>query len=82
MNFTGFEEWQYQPIGATERWVFGRKIRGIVRVPIALVYSDHASRHFWYWQVYKDDETLSGSQTFYEAIDICEKESGFLDWSK
>lgn len=53
-------EWQL--IGDNE-WIFGEKIRGLIRVILAEVYydEDRDDPHgWWIWMAYKDEQTVRG----------------------
>lgn len=62
-------EWQF--IGS--KWVFGLKIRGIVRESLAEVYwNEKAGTAQWAWTVFTDIRQFGTASTLIEAIETAE----------
>lgn len=64
-------EWQFR---GDDEWVFGEKVRGIVRYPRAEVYFDE--ERGWVWFVLGETENRGISGKLEWAIDECEKVMG------
>ncbi len=84
------KEWQYQ---GDNTWVYGVKVRGIIRKKDADIYFDEGiekpgydggpsswTEYGWRWLVYKDGWINRGiSINLQAAIEICEKEMGVTE---
>jgi hypothetical protein len=67
-------EWQF--IG-DDQWIFGEKIRGLVRRRIAEVYFDEDlddPRGGWVWMTWSTEAKRGNSYTLEEAVECCESE--------